>query len=162
MKNCFLFILLLLSGNLMAQNDTSSNKDFEKKYAVGWQLLGPTKIVSLYFDYAFTNQLGMEVGAGIIGYYGGLHYFITNKNSRPHWAPYTGVFYSRAIAVTGDCNCAFVSKTTGMRSGVYITAGIEHITDNGFSFAIEAAAFFKINTTSPLSPWGSIKMGYHF
>lgn len=129
---------------------------------MGGQLLGPTKLLSAFFDYQVNQHVCIEVGAGAIGFYGGLDYFLIKKDRRANWAPYTGIFYTRAEAVVDDCNCAFGTNTFGMRSGVYVPLGIQHIANNGFSLALEFAGFYKFNAKTNFNPWGSLKMGYYF
>jgi hypothetical protein len=152
MKNFFLIISLFVAFNVFAQDNSIKNIRADRKFGIGVQLLGPTILTSLQLDYFITQNLNLEVGVGLFGYYGGAKWYFGSKVKPTYWAPYIGGCYISAADFS-----AFVS---GISPGAYFPLGIQFISKGGFTFATEVAGLFLPNVNSPV--WGAIKLGYHF
>ena len=154
--SCFLTMALSAQNN----NNSSTNQP-EKKIEIGGQILGPTKIISAFFEYYINNNTNIELGVGLIGFYSGINYFFLNR-PKSGWSPYMGAYYSRAETITGSCNCSFGTNPTALRSGFYIPIGMQYLSINGFVFSPEIAAYYKFNAKNTLTVFGALKIGYRF
>jgi hypothetical protein len=94
--NLFKYILpavMLLSAKGLHGQDSLQNRNF----FIGYQLLGPVWFASVSGGYIVDNRLHIEIGGGLVGYYGGFKYSFGNNKNPKRNNLYTGVLYASAL-----------------------------------------------------------------
>lgn len=155
MKKFILLLFTLFNLTLICQGQ-ETNPRSERKFGFGGQILGPTLLLSVNLNYFITHNFNVEIGGGVIGYYGGLKYYF-GKADKPHrWTPYLGAHYTSVVFLNMSS-----SKSNDIKRGVYAPIGIQLMTAKGFTFAPEIAyLYLDNNQKTPI--WGAIKLGYNF
>lgn len=126
-----------------------TNPRAERKFGFGGQLLGPTLILSANLNYFITHNFNIEIGAGAIGYYGGLKYYMGKADKQHTWTPYVGANFTSVtffkISLKGN-------SSNDQKNGLYAPVGIQLMTSKGFTFAPEIAYLYLGGSEKP--PFG--------
>lgn len=145
------FLVLSLTINSHGQE---ANPRSERKFGIGGQLLGPTLLLSANLNYFITHNFNVEIGGGIMGYYGGLKFYFGKADKQHKWTPYFGAHYTSVVFLN-------ISSSNENKNGIYAPVGIQLMTSGGFTFAPEIAyLYLDKNQKTPI--WGAIKFGYNF
>ena len=157
MKNknkIFLRLITLSVVVLFSSIAFSQNPREENRFGFNYLNLGsPSILLSLSVDYFVTPSVDIEVGAGLIGYYGGIKYHFMG-NSEKNWTPYLGAFGGTIAKI----NLTGGDKSQGI---IYFPLGMQYTSDGGFTFGIEAAGII-VDSQNSVPIWGAIKLGHHF
>lgn len=150
MKKYFLSILIvfLAFSQLYAFEE---NIRANKNLGIHLNLLGPTVLTSFGANIFLTHNFNIEGGLGLFGYYGGVKYYLGNKNRTSNWSPYLGVIYaSLPISPMAD----------GDENGFYFPLGVQYMWLNGTSLSFELS--YNNYHTGGMFIWGAIRLGYNF
>jgi hypothetical protein len=157
MKKFVLALFIFCNLSLFCQGQEVNHRS-ERKFGIGAQLLGPTLIFSANLNYFITHNFNVEIGAGAIGYYGGLKYYFGKQDKQHKWTPYFGIHYTSVtffnISLTGN-------SSNTQKNGIYAPIGIQLMTNGGFTFAPEIA-YIHLDNYNKTKVWGAIKLGYNF
>lgn len=155
MQKLLIFIYLLISINLLAQDISveNSNPRINNRFGINANLGGPSLLLSFSLDYFFTPNINVETGAGLFGYYGGVKYHINGNKPEKNWTPYVGLYLMHIPEIT-------FFNTIQARNGLYIPLGLQYLSNSGFTFGTEIAGLVLSGAKTPV--WAAIKIGYHF
>lgn len=132
--------------------NSHDNPRAERRFGIGIQLGGPTMICSAQIDYFITPRINIEAGAGLVGYYSGVKFHLSQSS----WSPYLGakVTFLPELKLFGG---------SSMNPGLYAPFGIQYMNREGFTFAFEAALLLTDSISWAIEPiWAGVKFGYHF
>ncbi len=146
MKKWYLSTFLLLHFLSFGQNINKRN-DFKDGF--GLKIGGPTFALALNYNHFFNQNLNLELGAGIVGAYGGLKYFFGKEDKVMRFTPYVGAEY---------CYTAIIFD--GFYQGVYLPLGVQFFSKKGFNLSLEASCFLFYGYGA--IPWGSLHIGKNF
>jgi hypothetical protein len=163
MKQLFFIVSLFIFSNcLFSQNTQDSpfkrviedtNLRSQNPFGINVLLGGPTIIISVSADFFVTQNINVEAGVGVFGFFaGGKFHFLGQQESR-HWTPYVGAigtFIPDIFNIEGE----------GIKGG-YFPIGMHYFNESRFTFAIEVAPIIA-DYDDDIPVWGAIKMGYHF
>jgi len=142
-----------------------------QKTGFDFRLLGPTVFLAFEANHFINQNINIQGGIGLIGFYSGIQYYHGRKDKKNLIVPYSGFnlryFYLPDIAlgsVGGYC-----------LPSCYFPQGFQLMTKNGFHISLEGALFLQ-NTNDPslasyvmyqgdyvsIQPWGSFKIGKNF
>ncbi len=151
-----LFFLLLIctsASTLHGQEGSKLNDRANRKIGIGLNLLGPTFGTSIQGDYFLTRNLNIEIGGGVIGYYGGAKWYFRRQDRSNSWSPYIGWHHTECF----DLYWGWIIR------GSYFPVGIQYLSKSGFTLSVELAALnpgLQKDATVPF--FGGLKIGYHF
>jgi hypothetical protein len=91
-RNLLLLFLLFFSTHLLSQDSLQKQRFF-----LGYQLLGPAWFASVSGGCIVANRLQIELGGGLVGYYGGLKYSLGKNTKATRNNFYTGVLFASAL-----------------------------------------------------------------
>lgn len=154
-KNYFLLSLSLVfisfSGNAQ---EATSGIDGMRKNAISFNILGTTPIIGITYDRLVSENVSLEIGAGIPSIGAGFKYYPWNiKESKIlfHVGLSTSFIFSEAFDVWGT------SDKSGVFMG-YLPIGISYFGKNGFNLGVDIGPAVAAIVT----PYGNLKLGYRF
>ncbi|MEY4543415.1 MAG: hypothetical protein RL411_1492 [Bacteroidota bacterium] len=137
-----LFLICFKSVSAIAQIVEKSEDLKKVNYFVGVQLLGPAWFASLGAGCVIDNKLTLELGGGLVGYYGGFKYAFHNNSISSKMDLYTGLLFARSPAST---KYLFDGE---MENRLYLPLGFRKQKGN-FFFSPEVAMNWYTNRTNP-------------
>ena len=117
-------ICLSFTSNSSAQND-----DLKKnKVFVGLQSLGPAWLGSVSTGCVFNNRFHIEIGGGLVGYYGGFKYAFHNDKKPKHRDLYIGALFASALNERAGGDQGILAGEMDYR--IYMPIGLKKQTNN--------------------------------
>ncbi len=156
-----LFITLFLSFSNLIFSQASESMESEnprcfRKFGLGIQLAGPTGAFSIYSNWFVTNNVNIETGIGMLGYYGGIKYYTGKKDKKQLLSRYVGLELGQ-FGLNFDIQKRIV---------VYAPFGLQWMNKKGYNFSVELAIVTqrKIPTFEHYRtiPFGALKIGKNF
>jgi len=173
MRNYFLLLLVFLSSHIFyGQKDSIVlNPRAIQKTGFDFRLFGPTVLLAFEGNHFINQNINIQGGIGLIGFYGGIQYYHGRKDKKNLIVPYSG--FNLAYFYLPD-----FGPGSGGGYGLpscYIPLGFQLMTKNGFHISLEGALFLQ-NTNDPslaayvfyqgdfvsIQTWGSFKIGKNF
>ncbi len=147
MKKIVLLFLFFVHFSSFGQEINPRN---EFKNGFGLKIGGPTLALALNYNHFFTQNINLELGAGLIGAYAGVKYYFGTADKVMRFAPYVGAqLFCTAIIFDG------------VYPGFYLPFGVQLLSKNGFNLSLEASYLLLIGRGGNF-PWGSIHIGKNF
>jgi hypothetical protein len=133
-----------------------------KKNSAGSQFGGPTLFVSAYYNRFLTQNVNLEVGAGLLGLYGGPRLYYGKKDRTTPVSPYIGfqLCYTSIMKVSSSYGGTGFSGWE-QKLGLYAPLGIQFLSKRGFCLSVELA-FMKYPSNTVRNTWGAIRIGQNF
>ena len=148
-----IFTVLFISLTSIAQ-ETTSDFDSMRKNAISFNIAGSTPIVGITYDRVVSENLSIEIGAGVPSIGAGLKYYPWNiKESKILFhVGLTGSYvFSEAFDVWGT------SDKSGIFMG-YLPIGISYFGEHGFNLGVDIGPA----VAAIIAPYGNVKVGYRF
>ena len=154
-KNNFLliFTVLFISFTSIAQ-ETTSDFDSMRKNAISFNIAGSTPIIGIVYDRVVSENVSLEIGAGIASVGAGLKYYpwvIKESKILFHVGLTGGYFFTEALDIWGT------SDESGVFFG-YLPIGISYFGEHGFNLGVDLGPV----AAAEFGAWGNIKLGYRF
>ncbi|MBM3161289.1 MAG: hypothetical protein FJZ66_08145 [Bacteroidetes bacterium] len=164
MQKYFLLLIVFLSFHLFyGQKDSIVlNPRCIHKTGYDFNFLGPSPFLSFSVNHFINEKVNLEAGLGVLGAYGGIHFFSSKKEKKSLFAPYTGINLGFMTLPDIEVGIGGSSDGWGKFMTFYIPAGVQLMTMNGFHLSIEGAMFAFTGYNSKVMPWGSLKIGQNF
>ena len=165
MRKYILLLLIVFSSlEFFSQKDSSRILNARALHKTGYdfRILGPTPFLSISINHYLNHNINLESGLGLVGAYGGIHYYFGKKDKKNLIVPYTGLNLGYMTLPDIEVGIGGSSGGWGKFMTFYIPAGVQLMTLNGFNLSVEGAMFAFTGYNSKLMPWGSIKIGYNF
>ena len=148
-----IFALLFISFTSIAQ-ETTSDFDSMRKNAISFNIAGSTPIVGITYDRIVSENLSIEIGAGIPSIGAGLKYYpwdIKESKILFHVGLTGGYLFTEALDFwgTSDVSGVFFS---------YLPIGISYFGEHGFNLGVDLGPL----VADSIGAWGNIKLGYRF
>ncbi|MBL7814904.1 MAG: hypothetical protein JNL70_07835 [Saprospiraceae bacterium] len=145
-KNLLITIIVFFYTFLLqAQSDTLNRRQI-RPFGISCQIGGPTYLMAVNLDYFVSKNFSLEVGAGAIGYYGGVKAYFGKKTWNS--MPFIGATYS---------NITFGGDDGGIFPYLYLPLGYHFVGKKGLNASLEIA------TISPdIGLFGQLRIGYRF
>ncbi len=144
MKKIVLLFLFFVHFSSFGQEINPRN---EFKNGFGLKIGGPTLALALNYNHFFTQNINLELGAGLIGAYAGVKYYFGTADKVMRFAPYVGATFT---AIFFD----------GVNPGIYLPLGVQLLSKNGFNLSLEASYLSTHYLYN--GPFGSIHIGKNF
>lgn len=154
-KNYFLLSLSLVFISFVGNaQEATSGIDGMRKNAISFNIAGTTPIVGIVYDRVVSENVSLEIGAGIPSVGAGFKYYpwgIKESKILFHIGLTGGYFFSEALDIWGS------SDESGVFFG-YLPIGISYFGEHGFNLGVDLGPTVAAN----FGPWGNIKVGYRF
>jgi hypothetical protein len=156
--------LLLLNFQLILGQDTLSIRNPRYKYKTGYcfRFLGPAPFLSFSMNHFLNEKINLEAGLGVVGAFGGVHFFAGKKEKKSMLAPYTGINLGYMTLPDIEVGIGGSSGGWGKFMTFYIPVGVQLMNRNGFHLSIEGAMLAFTGYNSKVMPWGSLKIGKNY
>lgn len=162
-KYLFLLIVFLSSHVIFSQKDSKVlNPRGIHKTGYYFSFLGPAPFLSFSMNHFLNEKINLEAGLGVLGAYGGIHFFSSKMEKKSLFAPYTGINLGFMTLPDIEVGIGGSSGGWGKFMTFYIPAGVQLMTMNGFNLSVEGAMFAFTGYNSKVMPWGSLKIGQNF
>ena len=162
-KYVLLTVSFLYFQNILVQENMSMlNPRGDYKTGYCFRILGPTPFLSFSMNHFINERINLEAGLGLVGAYGGIHFFASKQDKKNLLAPYTGINLGYMTLPDIQVGIGGSSGGWGKFMTFYIPVGVQLMTKNGFHLSIEGAMFAITGDRSNATPWGSLKIGRNF
>ncbi len=156
MKISKVLLILCLVGmsSFVCAQETTSDFDSMRKNAISFNIIGTTPIVGITYDRVVSENVSVEIGAGIPSIGAGFKYYPWNiKESKILFhVGLTGSYvFSEVFDVWGT------SEKNGIFLG-YLPIGISYFGEHGFNLGIDVGPA----VAAIVVPYANIKLGYRF
>jgi hypothetical protein len=156
MKIKFLLpIALVLVSFLGNAQETTSSIDGMRKNAISFNIVGTTPIIGITYDRIVSENVILEIGAGLPSIGAGIKYFpfgIKESKILFHVGLTGSYIFTEALDLSG---------TSEDESGVffgYLPIGISYFGEHGFNLGVDLGPA----VADGFAPWGNLKLGYRF
>ena len=154
----FLYLQIVLGQENMSM--LNPRGDYKTGYC--FRILGPTPFLSFSMNHFINERINLEAGLGLVGAYGGVHFFASKQEKKNLLAPYTGINLGYMTLPDIEVGIGGSSGGWGKFMTFYIPVGVQLMTKNGFHLSIEGAMLAITGNRSNAAPWGSLKIGRNF
>jgi hypothetical protein len=154
----FLYFQIIVGQENMSMLNPRGNN----KTGYCFRILGPTPFLSFSMNHFINERINLEAGLGLVGAYGGVHFFASKQEKKNLLAPYTGINLGYMTLPDIEVGIGGSSGGWGKFMTFYIPVGVQLMTKNGFHLSIEGAMFAITGDRSNATPWGSLKIGRNF
>ena len=148
-----IFTVLFISFTSIAQ-ETTSDFDSMRKNAISFNIAGTTPIVGITYDRVVSENISLEIGAGIPSVGAGFKYYpwgIKESKILFHVGLTGSYFFTEALDIWGT------SDESGVFFG-YLPIGISYFGEHGFNLGVDLGPI----VADVFAAWGNIKVGYRF
>lgn len=149
-----LILVLLLVSFLGNAQETNSNMDGMRKNAISFNILGTTPVIGITYDRIVSENMSIEIGAGVPSIGAGFKYYPWNiKESKIlfHVGLTGSLVFSEAFDIWGT------SDQNGVFLG-YLPIGISYFGEHGFNLGADVGPA----VADIISPYFNLKLGYRF
>ncbi len=148
-----IFTVLFISFTSIAQ-ETTSDFDSMRKNAISFNILGTTPFIGIIYDRIVSENLSLEIGAGIPSVGAGFKYYPSGiKESKMlfHVGLTGTILFTEAFDVwnTSDDNGVLLA---------YLPIGVSFFGEKGFNLGVDIGPA----VAKTFAPWGNVKVGYRF
>ena len=162
-KYVFLTLLLFNFQAILGQKNISMrNPRCIYKTGYSFQFLGPAPYLSFSTNHFLNEKINIEAGVGLIGAFGGVHFFAGKKEAKSLLAPYTGINLGYMTLPIIEVGIGGSSGGWGKFMTFYIPVGVQLMNRNGFQLSVEGAMLAFTGYNSKVIPWGSLKIGKNY
>ena len=147
----FALVLVSFLGNAQ---ETTSSIDGMRKNAISFNIAGTTPFVGIVYDRVVSENVSIEIGAGIPSVGAGFKYYpfgIKESKILFHVGLTGGYFFTESLDIWGT------SDESGVFFG-YVPIGISYFGEHGFNLGVDVGPA----VAAEFAPWGNIKLGYRF
>ena len=144
--------LHVFESSTISPQDTLPKQRREHPSGIHLVLGGPTIITSLSIDYYVSPELKAEIGAGLLGAYGGMTLHLFHIQDEKRWSPYAGAYFIYFPVDVGEA----------LATGSYLPIGIQYRSKKGFTMSFEIAFIFSDDPINNLPYFAGLKVGHRF
>lgn len=154
-KNYFLLSLSLVFISFLGNaQEATSGIDGMRKNAISFNIAGTTPIIGIVYDRIVSENVSLEIGAGIPSIGAGFKYYpwgIKESKILFHVGLTSAIIFSEALDTWGT------SDESSVFFG-YLPIGISYFGEHGFNLGVDLGPAVAAH----VAPWGNIKVGYRF